>query len=357
MRLLELTCDHFRCLNNLRFEPGPGLNVIRGDNAQGKTSILEAVLYAATSKSHRTSTESDLVQRGESIFRVSARVQRDAREVQTEIAWSHGAKRIKVNGVNQTRVSDLLGKINVVIFSPEDADLVRGSASNRRTFLDMELSQLHAHYLHALQRYRHAMRQRNEVLRLPNPDGALLDPWDAQLAEHGTMLMRERRRFVDQLAPLANAAYKAIADNEEMSVVYRSDTKEDVPLIEALAAARSSDIRQRMTTHGPHRDDLEIVVDDKAARQFASQGQQKTAGLAIKLAELELMRERTGEYPILLLDDVFAELDTSRSREVLTTIPPEVQCLITTTDFALTEELVARKPRVVEVTKGELTVS
>ncbi len=357
MRLLELTCDHFRCLNNLHFQPGPGLNVIRGDNAQGKTSILEAVLYAATSKSHRTSTESDLVQRGESIFRVGAHVQRSARDVRTEIAWSHGAKRIKVNGVNQTRVSDLLGKINVVIFSPEDADLVRGSASNRRTFLDMELSQLHASYLHALQRYRHAMRQRNEVLRLANPDDALLDPWDAQLAEHGTTLMRDRRRFIDQLAPLANDAYKAIANNEQMSIVYRPDVKEDVPLIEALAAARNSDIRQRMTTHGPHRDDLEIVVDEKAARQFASQGQQKTASLAIKLAELELMRERTGEYPILLLDDVFAELDTSRSREVLSTIPTAVQCLITTTDITITEELAARTSSIVEVVKGELTKS
>lgn len=354
MRLLELTCDHFRCLNNLRFEPGPAISVIRGDNAQGKTSILEAVLYAATSKSHRTSTESDLVQRGEAIFRVSARVLRAARDVHTEIAWSHGAKRIKVNGVNQTRVSDLLGKINVVIFSPEDADLVRGSASSRRTFLDMELSQLHAHYLHALQRYRHAMRQRNEVLRLPNPDDALLDPWDAQLAEHGTTLMHERRRFVDQLAPLANDAYKAIANNEQMSVVYRPDVKEDVPLIDALAAARSSDVRQRMTTHGPHRDDLEIVVDGKAARQFASQGQQKTAGLAIKLAELELMRARTGEYPILLLDDVFAELDASRSREVLSTIPAAVQCLITTTEFALSNELESRHPALYTVQKGLL---
>lgn len=356
MRLLELTCDRFRCLNNLRFEPGPGLNVIRGDNAQGKTSILEAVLYAATSKSHRTSTESDLVQRGESIFRVGAHVQRAAREVHTEIAWAHGAKRIKVNGVNQTRVSDLLGKINVVIFSPEDADLVRGSASNRRTFLDMELSQLHASYLHALQRYRHAMRQRNEVLRMPNPDDALLDPWDAQLAEHGTTLIQERRRFIDQLAPLANTAYKAIAEGEEMSVVYRPDVKEDVPLIESFAAARKSDVRQRMTTRGPHRDDLEIVVDDKAARQFASQGQQKTAGLAIKLAELELMRERTGEYPVLLLDDVFAELDTSRSREVLSTIPPSVQCLITTTEFALSGELELREPTLFTVQKGLLRV-
>ncbi|MBM3288858.1 MAG: DNA replication and repair protein RecF, partial [Candidatus Hydrogenedentes bacterium] len=268
MRLTELTCDRFRCLNGLRLAPGEGVNVIRGGNAQGKTSILEAVLYAATSKSHRTSADSDLVQRGEPLFRVGLRAERAQREVSIEIAWSHGAKRIKVNGVNQTRVSDLLGTVRVVIFAPEDADLVRGSASNRRTFLDMELSQLHASYLHALQRYRHAMRQRNEILRQTNPDGALLDPWDAQLAEHGAALVRERRRFVDQLAPLADRAYRAIAGGEAMHVAYRPDVKEDVRLIDALAAARKSDLRQGVTTRGPHRDDLEIVVDDKAARQF-----------------------------------------------------------------------------------------
>lgn len=355
MRLIELSCDHFRCLRELRFAPGPGVNVIRGDNAQGKTSILEAALYAATSKSHRTSSESDLVERGEPLFRVGARVERAAREVFTEIAWSHGAKRVKVNGVNQTRVSDLLGKINVVIFSPEDSDLVRGSASNRRTFLDMELSQLHANYLHALQRYRHAMRQRNEVLRSPMQDEALLEPWDAQVAEHGAVLMRERRRFVDELAPLANRAYGAIADGEQMRVAYRPDVKEDVPLLDALVASRKTDLRQGVTTRGPHRDDLEFVVDEKAARQFASQGQQKTAGLAVKLAELELMRARTGEYPVLLLDDVFAELDANRSREVLSTIPAGVQCLITTTEFALTSELEARHPAVFTIRNGALT--
>lgn len=354
MRLIELTCERFRCLDGLRFAPGPGLNVIRGGNAQGKTSILEAVLYAATSKSHRTSADSDLVQRGEPWFRLGLRAERAAREVAIEIAWQHGAKRIKVNGVNQTRVSDLLGTVRVVIFAPEDADLVRGSASNRRTFLDMELSQLHAAYLHALQRYRHAMRQRNEVLRQPKPDEALLDPWDAQLAEHGTALMRERRRFVDQLAPLADRAYREVAGGEAMHLAYRPDVKEDVALTDALAAARKSDLRQGVTTRGPHRDDLDIVVEDKAARQFASQGQQKTAGLAVKLAELELMRERTGEYPILLLDDVFAELDADRSRRVLSAVPADVQCLVTTTEFALSPELEVRTPDVFTIRKGVL---
>ena len=354
MHLIELTCEHFRCLNGLRFAPGPGLNVIHGDNAQGKTSILEALFYAATSKSHRTNTESELSQRGEPVFRVSAHVQRVARDVKIDVSWSQGAKRVKVNGVHQSRVSDLLGKIHVVLFSPEDSELVRGSASSRRTFLDMELSQLHAAYLHALQRYRNAMRQRNEILRGPQPDETLLDVWDAQLVEHGSVLMRERRRFVEQLAPLANGAYRAIAGGEDMQVAYKPDVRDESNLAEALAAGRKSDLRQGQTGHGPHRDDLEFVVADKGARQFASQGQQKTAGLAVKLAELELMRERTGEYPILLLDDVFAELDGPRSHRVMQAVPDSVQCLITTTDFALFASLGQRHPAVFRVRDGVL---
>jgi len=328
--------------------------VIRGENAQGKTSILEALLYAATTKSHRTATESDLVQRGENNFRIAAHVQRAARDIQVDVSWASGAKRIKVNGIAQTRVSDVLGKINVVIFSPEDGELVRGSASHRRTFVDVEISQLNAPYLHALQRYRQAMRQRNEILRNQKTDEALLDVYDVQLIEHGTILIDERRAFIDQLAPLAADAYRAIAGQEEMRVAYKPDIRETAAFAESLAAARKTDLRQCITSRGPHRDDLDFVIDDKPARQFASQGQQKTAGLSVKLAELELMRQRTGEYPILLLDDVFAELDTNRARHVLSTIPPEVQCLISTTEFTLTEELEKRSPRIFTIQKGVL---
>lgn len=355
MRLLELTCDHFRCLEQLRFVPGPGLNVIQGDNAQGKTSILEALLYAATAKSHRTNVESDLAQRGHAGFRVVARAARRDRDVVVETAWARGAKRVRVNGVHQTRVSDVLGHINVVLFSPEDADLIRGAASNRRTFMDMELSQLSPHYLRALQRYRHVMRQRNEVLRRAASDESMLDVWDAQLVEQGKELIEARAAFVKQLAPLAADAYSAVAGGESLAMAYEPDVPEPEQLHEVLAATRKSDLRQGMTTRGPHRDDIAFYVDEKPARQFASQGQQKTAGLAVKLAELALIRERTGEYPILMLDDVFAELDAPRSRRVLMAVPKETQCLITTTELALHEDVIAREPTLFRVRGGRLS--
>jgi DNA replication and repair protein RecF len=339
MHLLELTCDNFRGLSGLSFEPHAGANIIRGDNAQGKTSILEAIQYLATSKSHRTNVESELVRRGEPGFRLSARVRRRDRDVTLEAAWWQGSKRIRVNGVSQTRVSDLLGKINVVFFSPEDVGLVRGSAAQRRTFLDMELSQLSPPYLHALQQYRITVRQRNELLRHPRPDEALLDVWDEQLATHGAVLMDERRQFVQALAPNAAAAYTAIAGHEDMVLSYRPDIRGGTPFLEVLAGSRANDLRQGVTTHGPHRDDLQFSVDEKAARPFASQGQQKTAALALKLAELELIRSRVGEHPILLLDDVFSELDATRSRRLVESLPTDVQCLMTTTDLTDRESL------------------
>ncbi len=339
MHLLKLTCENFRCLTNLSFGPHSGANVICGDNAQGKTSILEAILYLTTSKSHRTNVEQELVRRGEAGFRLSASVRRCDREVSLEATWWQGAKRIRVNGVNQTRVSDLLGKINVVFFSPEDVGLVRGSASLRRTFLDMELSQLSPRYLHALQQYRLVVRQRNELLRQPRPDAAVLDVWDEQLATHGVVLMDERRQFVEALAPNATAAYTAIAGHEPLVLTYRPDVRDGTPFLDVLAASRANDLRQGVTTRGPHRDDILFAVDEKAARPFASQGQQRTAALALKLAELKLIHTRVGEYPILLLDDVFSELDANRSRRLVESLPANVQCIMTTTDLTDKESL------------------
>jgi DNA replication and repair protein RecF len=339
MHMLELTCDNFRGLSDLSFSPHASINIIRGDNAQGKTSILEAIQYLATSKSHRTNVESELVRRGEPGFRLGARIRRRDREVTLEATWWQGAKRIRVNGVSQTRVSELLGKINVVFFSPEDVGLVRGSAAQRRTFLDMELSQLSPQYLHALQQYRNVVRQRNELLRQQKPDETMLDVWDVQLATHGAVLMEERRRFIETLAPNAAAAYTAIAGEESMVLTYRPDARHDMPLAEVLSASRQTDMRQGVTTRGPHRDDVLFSVDEKAARPFASQGQQKTAAVALKLAELELIRDRVGEYPILLLDDIFSELDANRSRRLVETLPTGVQCIMTTTDLTDKENL------------------
>ena len=332
MYLDELHCHGFRCLADLHFTPARGVNFIRGRNAQGKTSLLECILFAATSKSHRTSLETDLAARGGEGFRIALHVVRADREVTLEVNWWQGDKRVKVNGVAQSRMSDTLGKVRVVLFSPEDIALVKGSASTRRKFLDMALSQLSPVYLAALQQYRQVLRQRNELLRASQPDGRQLDAWDQQLIKHGRILIQEREAFIEELGNFAAQAYRAIAREEELRLRYLPDTPAR-DLEKALQEARPSDLRRKQTSHGPHRDEIEFVIADKPARSYASQGQQKSAALAVKLAELELVRERTGEYPILMLDEVLAELDAARGEHMFDAINEEVQCLLTTTDL------------------------
>ena len=332
MYLQELHCHGFRCLTDVRFTPERGLNVIRGRNAQGKTSLLESILFAATSKSHRTSTETDLVAHGSDGFRIALHVERADRQVVLEVNSWQGEKRVKVNGVPQSRMSETLGKVRVVLFSPEDIALVKGSASIRRKFLDMELSQLSPVYLGALQQYRQVLRQRNELLRASKADDGQLDAWDQQLIKHGRVIIQERAAFTKELGEFAAKAYTAIAREEELRLHYRPDTlAEDLEV--ALQEARTVDLRRKQTSHGPHRDEIEFEIAGKPVRSHASQGQQKSAALAVKLAELELVKERTDEYPILMLDEVLAELDADRAEHLFDAIDDEVQCLLTTTDL------------------------
>lgn len=333
MQLCHLECKQFRRLNHVAFEPVQGVNVLRGQNAQGKTTVLEAVLFVCTSKSHRTTTEKDLVCHGEEDFHIIAQAERNGAPLKLESHWYQGTKRIMVNGIPQPRMSELLGRLNVVFFSPEDLELIKGGASNRRRFLDMEVSQVDTAYLQALQRYRKVLRQRNELLRGHNPDQSLLEVWDVQLAEQGTKLMQARKQFVDELSGHAQQAYSTIAAAEAFSLNYCPDIEAPEALLKTWAKTRETDIRRRQTTRGPHRDDLEILVSDRPARTFGSQGQQKSAALALKLAELNLVLERTGEYPVLMLDEVLAELDATRSRKLFEAIPDAVQCLVTTTQL------------------------
>ena len=334
MELRELWCRQFRCLDELVFRPLPGVNVIRGHNAQGKTSVLEAVLYVATSKSHRTTAEQNLAAYGSEEFHVRAHVARVVREVTLEAHWRSGAKRFKVNGVAQTRISDILGKVCVVLFTPEDIQLVKGGASVRRQFLDMELSQVSPHYLAALQRYRQVLRQRNELLRASQIDEALLEVWDAQLVRHGQELVHWRAEYVAELACLAREAYGALAVGEEFDIRYSPDIGVEADYAAVIERARAGDVRRRVTERGPHRDDLELLIDGRAARSYGSQGQQKSAALAIKLADTNLVKRRLGEYPVLMLDEVMSELDERRAAQLFSAFDPEIQCIVTTTDLS-----------------------
>lgn len=354
MWLTQLTCRRFRCLEAIDFAPEPGLNVIHGDNAQGKTSLLEALLYVCTARSHRTLNERELTRHGEDGFSITATAQRSDRDVLLEAHYWQRAKRFKVNGVAQTRISDILGRINTVFFSPEDVGLVKGSATLRRRFLDMELAQINPRYLTALQHYRQILKQRNSLLKQYKPDGAMLEVWEAQLVPHGEVLMEERTRFVTALSAQATEAYQRIAAQEALTLAYAPDLDGSEDFASLLARTRDTDIRRKQTTRGPHRDDIEIVIAGKPARVYGSQGQQKSAALALKLAEIALIHDQTGEYPILMLDEVLAELDAHRAQHLFEALEDKVQCLVTTTERELTEKIGNRPYRRYQMTRGQL---
>jgi DNA replication and repair protein RecF len=319
-------------LKQIDWDLNDGISVIRGNNAQGKTSLLECIQYAVTSKSHRTTRDADLIAHGTSGFSIRIKGIRQGQAIVLEAYTHNGAKRFKVNGVSQTRVSDILGKLHVVFFSPEDVRLVQGSASDRRQFMDMELSQIHSDYLSALQQYRLVLRQRNELLRSHRPNQELLHSWTPQLIQHGTHVMEFRARFVEELSGLAANAYSSIATGETLEIAYTPSIQsvDDYELI--LEQSFDSDARRQSTGKGPHRDEITISIDGQSARSHASQGQQKSTSLALKLAELELVHRRIGEYPVLMLDEVLSELDQNRSKELFRSIPESVQCLVTTTE-------------------------
>lgn len=354
MHLTSLHSRRFRGLADLVFEPGTGVNIIYGANAQGKTSVLEAALYAATTRSHRTTVDAELAQHGGHEFHITATAEAGGCPVSIEAHWWKGAKRFKVNGLAQPRLSDILGRICVVFFSPEDIALVKGAASSRRLFLDMELSQLHPPYLRALQQYRQAMRQRNELLRRQQCDPDVLAVWETQLAEHGRLLMTERASAVRELSVIASALYAQLIENEPLTLDYQPDIGDADGIAEALQKARASDIQRKNTGRGPHRDDVDIQISGKSARSYGSQGQQKSAALILKLAEVELMRQRMGEYPVVLLDEAPAELDAERAKRLLTAVPEDAQAIITTAQPIELLPLSREKATVFHIERGRL---
>ena len=362
MHLSRLTLTHFRnyASQELTFDVGPVLFL--GENAQGKTNILEAVFLLATGRSERSGSDADLIAwdaRGEAqpFARVAGTAERGTTTVSVEVtvvgrAGAHGivaSKRLKLNGVPR-RASDVVGAITAVLFTTDDMDLVRGSPSSRRRYLDVMLSQADRRYLLALQRYTKVVTQRNALLKRIQ-DGAAkaheLAYWDEELAKDGAVIVATRAAAVDKLSVAATMAHAHLSgEREDFVLAYAPRFVDGWPperlaaaaasdvasaLLDKLQATHARDIGAGVTLTGPHRDDLTMLLGGEPAAAFASRGQQRTAALALRLAEARFLHDRSGERPILLLDDVLSELDESRRRSVLAAIDAD-QVLITSPD-------------------------
>ena len=340
MRITSLEVINFRNYESARLAPCDGVTVLFGDNAQGKTALLEAVVLSCTGRSHRTPFDRELIRWGESQGRVAVTtLRRDGSHDVEMLLNQRCRKTVKVNGSSLGRTGELMGHVSGVLFAPEDLRLVKDGPGERRRFVDMALSQIRPTYYYELQRYAHALAQRNRLLKdiALNPGlDATLDDWDAQLALHGAMISRARGEYLTRVAEAARLIHADITGGREaLSAAYEPSvpSPDREALLEALQTAREIDKRRGTTTVGPHRDDVALTLNGTDARAYGSQGQQRTAALSLKLAELEIMSREIGETPVLLLDDVMSELDPQRRRQLLTRLRG-VQTIVTCTDLS-----------------------
>jgi DNA replication and repair protein RecF len=318
MRVIRLKLANFRNYEGLDLEPHPGLTLLFGNNAQGKTNALEAVYLCAAGRSHRTNHDAELVMRGREAAYIRADVLRGGIEVRL---MRNGRKQIRIDGAAIARMGELMGCLNAVLFSPEELSLVKDGPNARRRFLDVLLCQTSRAYFYSLVSYQRALAQRNALLKKSAQEGkplyCQLEVWEEQLALHATALHTARKAAMEQIAPVAAAMHERVAGGREtLSLRYKGELY-GRELKEALAASREDDLRRKLTTRGPHRDDFSVLVDGVDLRAFGSQGQQRTAALSIKLAEAECMENMSGEKPVLLLDDVLSELDAGRQKRLM----------------------------------------
>ena len=326
MWLKHLSIQHFRNYQELEVEFHPGLNIFLGQNAQGKTNILESIYFLALTRSHRTRNDRDLIYFESTDFKVSGQLQRETGPLPLEISLTPKGRITKVNHLKQAKLSNYIGHMNVVLFAPEDLQLIKGSPAGRRKFIDIELGQMKPLYLSDLSQYNHVLKQRNSYLKNSEKiDATFLEVLDSQLASFGSRVIHHRLEFIKKLE------YQSTVFSEE-----GNDIEEQ--FLSMLEKNRQKDIFRKTTSIGPHRDDLAFFINNMNAT-FGSQGQHRSVVLSLKLAEIELMEEITREKPILLLDDVMSELDNYRQLQLLETISNNIQTFITTTTLDHLKEL------------------
>ena len=374
MHVTSLKLENFRNYGTLRIEPGEGLNIFVGRNAQGKSNLLESLYILATSKSSRAGKDIELVRFGTPAARIIADVVREkTSDIEIEMALSQTEKKAaRINGVKHTRLSEVIGQLNAVLFDSGDLEIIRGEPSIRRRFLDLEIAQTSPRYVLALGSYRKTLEQRNRLLR-DLRDGRIssaardsLPAWNEGLAQHGARLIERRRLFLERLAQLASETHRTLSDQrDELQVTYLPSFPIDglteasaiqERFVQELAQVAGEEAARGVTVRGPQRDDIAFLVNGQDCRLFGSQGQQRTVALSLKLAERQLIEELVGEPPLLLLDDVLSDLDDAR-RGLLFDLTARAgsQTFLSCTNLRAFSPAVLERAAVYSVTDGEVT--
>ncbi|MBU3217625.1 DNA replication/repair protein RecF [Clostridium estertheticum] len=357
MHVKYLQLKDFRNYTELVIELNKGINVFVGDNAQGKTNILEAIYYCSLAKSHRTNRDKELINwnGAEAYIKLYVCKTRLDKKIEIKI-FKEGKKGVNINSIKVQKLSELVGSFNVIMFSPEDLNIVKESPSYRRKFLDIELCKLSRRYYYNLSQYKKILNERNLAIKKWNTNIDIIDVYDRQLSEFGAVIIKDRIAYIEKLNILSKTIHSNITSKSEViEIKYLTQIKELDNIQESfyllLCKNRRRDIETRTTSVGPHRDDFSIQLNGIDARIFGSQGQQRTSVLTIKFGALEIIKELTGEYPVLLLDDVLSELDTKRQEYILNSIK-EVQTLITCTGVNNIRKYLNPESKIFEVMSG-----
>ena len=375
MRIKSLKLLYFRNYLSMNIDVHPSLNVLVGNNANGKTNIIESIFCLALGKSYRTKSDSECIMFGEAATAMSCVVNKNDKNLDIMLGINNKGKSAKIAGIKKTKLTDFVGELNVVLFSPEDLQLVKGSPALRREFINREFYQYSRIYHKYYLMYQHLLKQRNSYLKdmRKNPKDemslAYLDTLTSQLAKVAIYITKERVSFIQEISKLTYQNMLNISDGQEtLKIRYRSSVLDALNITDINDASFTEDnltkvmmkksfddIMRGSTKVGPHQDELEFYINDLDAKLYASQGQQRSIVLSLKLAEINYLKSKTGTYPVLLLDDVLSELDKNRQLKLLDAINENVQTFITTPSISDIKEDLLKKAKVFKIENGNIS--
>lgn len=367
MFLKKIYLSKFRNYDELLLDFNSSINIIYGDNAQGKTNLLESIYVLGLTKSHRSFIDNNLIKEDSNYSQIKGIINENEIDTSYEIQLQPGKNKVlKINNDSIKRVSDYVSKINIIIFYPDDLELIKGSPNIRRRFINLEISQMYGNYLNILAEYNKILKLRNDYIKLIN-QGQNVDMNYFQVItdyyiEKAILIYQYRHNFIEKLNEVSKNIFYDISQLEGFHIGYKTSfnfnsyDKENMKEIISNKLKKSylSEIKLKSTLYGPHKDDLEFFINDKNIKNYGSQGQQRMTVLALKLSEIRIFKEITDKYPILLLDDVFSELDEKRKNNLLKYIEQDIQTIITTTDLSNIDESIINNSKLIYIKNGSV---
>ena len=369
MILKEIELENFTNYEHTKCEFKDNVNIFLGDNAQGKSNFLDSIYYLGNIGSSRVNKEKDLIKWGRDYFNISAHFLNRIGMNKVEISYKNKKKEVIINSYKIEKKREYIGYITTVIFSPDDLNIIKGDPALRRKYMDDELTATDIEYYLSSLKYKKILEQRNKLLKdsyRKNINENIMEAWEEQLAKYGIIILKKRLVLINKIKNIAKKIHYHISENkEELTLKYLSKLNLEDLLnddlegfknlyLKELKERRNKDIERGYTSTGPHRDDLDIYINDINGKKFASQGQQRTVALCLKLSEIEFIKETIGEYPILLLDDVLSELDKKRKNKLLEVIGNNIQTFITTTDLNDINDKLLKKGKIIQIKEGRI---